>query len=64
MRRKAKRAIHKRIKELAPAASAEDLVKLAEAHSKLKYGAQGRTDYNYTQRIFREKPLEKGTGFG
>lgn len=63
MRRKAARAIYKRIKEVAPAASAEDLVKLAEAHSKVKFGAQGRTDYNYNQRIYREKPLEKGTGF-
>lgn len=60
-RKKASKAIYKRIAAVAPSADAEELVKLAEAHSKLKFGAQGRTNYN--NRVFREKPLEKGTGF-
>lgn len=63
-RKKAAKAIYKRIAAVAPTADAEQLAKLAEAHAKVKYGTQGRTDYNYNQRVYREKPLEKGTGFG
>lgn len=60
--RKARRAIRKRITALAPSASAEDLVKLAEAESKLRFGAQGRTIYDH--RVRREQPLEGKMGFG
>lgn len=59
---KARKAIRKRIAALAPAADAADLVKLAEAESKLRFGTQGRTIYD--QRVRREEPLEEKMGFG
>jgi hypothetical protein len=59
----AKKALKKRIKKLAANADIEGVGKLAEAFAKVEYGAQGNTTYDYNQRIFREKSLEKGTGF-
>jgi hypothetical protein len=63
VRKKAKRALHKRIKNLAPGADVDGIVKLADAYAKVNYGAQGNTTYDYNQRVYREKALEKDTGF-
>lgn len=44
---RARKAIFRRIEALAPEANAEDLQKLAEAHAKTRFGAQGHTVYDY-----------------
>lgn len=61
--KKAERALFERIAQRAKLAEVDDLVKLAEAFKHIKWGAQGRTDQIYDQRVRRETPLEKGTGF-
>lgn len=59
--KEARKAIHRRIKRLSKDADAETLQKLAESYAKVEYGAQGHTIYD--ERIHREAPLERDTGF-
>lgn len=44
---KAAEAMYERIAELSAKATTERLGKLADAYAKVKYGAQGRTVYDY-----------------
>lgn len=61
--KKAEKAVLSRIAHLAGDAGVEEVGKLAEAFSKVKWGAQGRTDQTYDNIIRREGPAEKGVGF-
>jgi len=59
--RRAAKKLYGRIADLSPGSTVEEIGKLAEAYAKVRWGAQGKTIYD--QRIRREEPLEKGTGF-
>ena len=59
-RKKAARAIHSRIEELASDATPEQVKDLAEAHQKITFGSGGNTLYDYHHHPYRE---ERDIGF-
>ncbi len=62
-RKKAERRLYRAIARQAATASPSELKDLAEAQAKLKWGSQGRTDYDYHKTDHQGEERSRPIGF-